>query len=64
MKHTKRIIEVPVGMTWTEFADKFGKFFPISDDTARIDLLKSEFVRLTGRTPDEPKKKEQTCFQS
>lgn len=54
MKQVKRIISIPDGMTWKEFAVKYDKFFPISNESARIEKLKREYTRLTGKNPDRP----------
>ena len=48
-----RIIKVSEGITWKDFQEKFGKFFRISSPTRRIEAMKAEYKRLTGREPKD-----------
>lgn len=48
----RRIIAIPDGMTWKEFAKKYDKFFPISSDAIRLEKLKGEYKNITGKDPE------------
>jgi hypothetical protein len=67
MKKVHRIISIPEGMTWKEFAVQYDKFFPISDDAARREKLRYEYYRLTGKIakdeePSEPVKRKKNVI--
>lgn len=53
----KRILKVREGITWEEFLSEYGNFFPISYEPKRIEKLKSEYFRLTGKKAEDGKVK-------
>ena len=51
----KQITYIDQDMSWDDFQKKFWKFFPISSEPLKLQKLREEYKRLTGKDPEYKK---------